>query len=239
MDRRKLNSHLASQITSLPAPHPLRVAIDGVDAAGKTTLADELAGALASHDRSAIRASIDGFHNPASVRYRRGSNSPEGYYRDSFNYRALLEELLEPLGPGGSRRYRRAVFDFRTDSHTATAFEEAAPESVLLFDGVFLLRPELSPVWDLSILLLTEPSIALARAETRDLEMFGSSIAIRHRYEQRYLPGQRLYFAEADPVRRADFVIDNNDPTDPELARQPTAGAADSFLTLWRMPRGE
>jgi uridine kinase len=41
-------------------PHPTRVAIDGVDAAGKTTLDDELAEVLRERGRGVIRASIDG-----------------------------------------------------------------------------------------------------------------------------------------------------------------------------------
>ncbi len=48
----------------------LRVAIDGIDAAGKTTLADELAELLDRADCQVLRASIDGFHHPASVRGR-------------------------------------------------------------------------------------------------------------------------------------------------------------------------
>jgi len=49
----------------------VRTAIDGPDAAGKTTLADELAVALRERGRDVIRASIDGFHRPRRERYRR------------------------------------------------------------------------------------------------------------------------------------------------------------------------
>ena len=62
-----------------------------------------------------IRASIDGFHNPRAERYRRGVASAEGYFLDSFDYAELKSALLEPLGPSGGRRFRRAVFDFRSD----------------------------------------------------------------------------------------------------------------------------
>ena len=83
--------------------------MDGPDAAGKTTLAAELAGRLAGK-RDVIRASIDGFHRPRAQRYRRGDLSPEGAYHDTFDYGAVRAVLLDPLGPGGSRRYRTAVF---------------------------------------------------------------------------------------------------------------------------------
>jgi uridine kinase len=129
----------------------VRVAIDGIDAAGKTTLADDLAPLLEAGGRQVIRASLDGFHRPRSERYRRGADSPEGYHEDAFDYQALQTALLLPLGPAGNRRYRRAVFDFRQDSPLLTK-EEVAPErAVLLFDGVFLLRPELTGLWDYRI----------------------------------------------------------------------------------------
>ena len=37
------------------------------------------------------------------------------YYLDSIDNTALRDALLLPLGPEGSYRYRRAIFDFRTD----------------------------------------------------------------------------------------------------------------------------
>jgi len=102
-----------------------------------------LAAAFRNLHRAVIRASIDGFHNPAAQRRRRGSTSAEGYFHDSFNHSALIEALLEPLGPGGSRVFRRAVFDFRTDRCVDAPLETAQPSDILLFDGVFLLRCEL------------------------------------------------------------------------------------------------
>ena len=104
-------NHLAALIAAIKLPHPVRVAIDGIDAAGKTTLADELVAPIEARGRPVIRASIDGFHRPRPARYERGANSPEGYYHDSFDYAALRAALLEPLGPRGNRAYRRAVFD--------------------------------------------------------------------------------------------------------------------------------
>jgi uridine kinase len=76
MERRKLIEKLASSIAELERSHPVRVAVDRVDASGKTTLADELAPSVEALGRPVIRASIDGFHNPAATRRRRGACSP-------------------------------------------------------------------------------------------------------------------------------------------------------------------
>ena len=84
--RKKLLNDLSENILKIRIPHPTRVAIDGVDAAGKTSLAYELGKVLLEKKKNVIRASIDGFHNPGYIRYKRCKDSPEGYYYDSFNY---------------------------------------------------------------------------------------------------------------------------------------------------------
>ena len=220
MTRAELIDMLAARIVALSLDHPLRVGVDGCDAAGKTTLADELGRALSDRGRSVIRASIDGFHNPASIRYRRGNDSAEGYFLDSFDHETLIRVLLAPLGRGGTRNYRKAVFDFRVDRAVDVHIETAANDSVLIFDGVFLHRDELATFWDFSIFLDVDFETAIERAERRDLELFGSAANVRARYEQRYVPGQRLYFARCNPNRRATLVVDNTDPNRPAIMRE-------------------
>jgi uridine kinase len=212
----KLLDELAKQICSIARPHPLRVAIDGVDAAGKTRLADGLVPFIEACNRSVIRASVDGFHNPRALRYRLGAASPEGYYRDSFDHTAILRELLIPLGPGGNRRYRRSVFDYREDAPTQEPEQEAPLNAVLLFDGVFLLRPELIQSWDFSIFLEVDFSVSVPRAVQRDILTSGGEANPRRlQYECRYVPGQQLYFAEAHPRENASIIVDNNDFQNP------------------------
>lgn len=75
-----------------------------MDGAGKTVFADELAAVLESRRLAVIRASVDGFHNPSSIRYGRGRSSPDGFYRDSYDYDALRTFLLDPLAVHGDRR---------------------------------------------------------------------------------------------------------------------------------------
>ena len=218
-ERRELLRSLAASIVSISRPHPVRVAIDGVDAAGKTTLADELAPLIEALGRPVIRASVDGFHNPAAVRRRRGAASPEGYFEDSFNYEALREVLLRPLGPGGSRVFKRAVFDFRSDLPVDARSEQVADDAILLLDGVFLLRPELREYFDSSVFVRADFDVTLARAERRDVDLFGSSEEVRRRYTERYIPGQRIYLATVQPERWASIVVDNNDPRRPSIQR--------------------
>jgi uridine kinase len=210
-------SQLADTIVSLQRSNPLRVAIDGIDAAGKTTLADQLMPVIEQQGRSVIRASIDGFHRPRSERYQQGKDSPVGYYEDSFDYASLQSALLHPLGPNGSRCYRNAVFDVRNDVPLVAKVEEASANAVLLFDGVFLLRPELHALWEYRIFVHVDFEVALQRAMVRDQALFGSPEVVQARYLQRYFPGQRLYFQAVNPQKLADVVVENNDPAHPQL----------------------
>jgi hypothetical protein len=63
--------------------------------------------------------------------------------RGLVRLRATSVELLRPLGDSGSRLYRSRVYDERTDPLVHSEQVEASADSILLFDGVFLLRPEL------------------------------------------------------------------------------------------------
>ncbi len=216
MKRSELLELLTGLLLEREPPHPLRVAIDGPDAAGKTMLADELAELLTDR-RPVVRAGIDGFHNPRELRYRGGAGSPEGYYLDSFDYEAVRKLLLDPLGPGGSRRYRRACFDYRIDEKVEAPEEEAPFDAILLFDGVFLLRDELRAFWDFSIFVDAEFDEIVRRAETRDRELMGGAAAVRERYRRRYIPGQELYFNSCTPREVSDIVVDNTDLDDPKL----------------------
>lgn len=41
--------------------------------------------------------------------------------------------------------------------------------------------------------------------------------ADKHRYEMRYLPGQKLYLNQCHPAEHADIVINNEDFNNPEI----------------------
>jgi uridine kinase len=198
-----------------------RVAIDGKDAAGKTTLADHLASALVGGPAEVVRAGIDGWHNSEDIRYKRGRLSPEGYYLDSFDLPLLRRELLDPLEPTGSHEYRLARFDYQTDQRVEQNTRQVIGPAVLIFDGVFLLRPELADCWDLSIYVFVSPDVSIQRGIERDSQLMGGDQEAEDRYRRRYLPGQALYEAEVSPTSAADVVVDNSDFERPVIIKFP------------------
>lgn len=215
--RAEILREVAARILELPATRIARVAIDGVDGVGKTVFADELAADLAPSRRPIIRASLDGFHNPRAVRYQRGRGSPEGFYRDSYDYAALRACLLDPLGPAGSGAYRTAVFDHVTDSAVEAETHRAAPNSILILDGIFLHRPELRGSWDLSVFLSASFAVTIPRGAARG-PGFGSPDP-RAESNRRYVQGQRIYLRQERPEERADILIDNSDLAAPRVLR--------------------
>jgi uridine kinase len=225
--RRAVLDRVARAVLALPPTGIVRIGIDGVDGAGKSTLADELRDRLASSGRPVIRASVDGFHHPRPVRYRRGRYSPEGFYRDSYDYAALHRLLLDPLGPGGSGRFRRAIFDVDADAAVDAPEECAAPGSILILDGIFLHRPELRGVWDLSVFLRVEWT------QNHRLRGAPGAVDLEAPVTRRYLDGQRLYFRECAPCECASIVVDNHDLDAPFVVER---GARRGGLAAWLVP---
>jgi uridine kinase len=212
---------LAGKIGAVTLAHPTRVAVDGRPAAGKTTLADDLAAILHEQGRFVIRASIEGFLLPRSRRYRRGELSAMGNYHDSFDYDALRRVLLDPLGPGGDRGFRRAVYDNRTDRALAEPVVTAPVDAVLVFDGVFLMRPELIDRWDLTIFVSAGFEETVVRARARDLALYGTTVEVERRFRSRYGPSQQFYFNTVRPTDQADIVVYNDEPQAPSWEIRP------------------
>jgi uridine kinase len=205
---------LAEAVGSLTTAHPTRVAIDGPPAAGKTTLADELAVVLRTQGRDVIRATIDDFLFPRAQRYPRGEYSAEGCYFDTHDYDALNRVLLDPLGPEGDRRFQHAVYDRTADTTLSAPVTIAPAHAVLVFDGVFLMRPELIDQWDLRIFVSTALEETVNRAVIRERRT-ASRADVERRWRERYIPSQQFYFATVGPTDHVDIIVHNDKPQHP------------------------
>ncbi len=107
------------------------------------------------------------------------------------------------------------VFDLKSDSEIMGDKMPVGSDSVILFDGVFLQRPELYPYWDLKVFLDVSFDEVQRRAVVRDKELFGSDETTLAKYRGRYIPGEKIYLSEVRPAEKADIVIDNNDYRNP------------------------
>jgi uridine kinase len=187
-------AELGDALAAVHAPDRLtRIGIDGVDGAGKTSLAEEVAQLLTKRGRACVRVSLDFFERPPAERYARGELSPDGYYLDSFDLERLRAHVLSIDGPR---------------------------DLVVVVDGIFLQRPELVGLWDATVWVEADLDAAARRALERDRVRVDSPDAERERYRVRYLPAQRRYIEEQRPRERATLVLRNTDLSEPDLVRQ-------------------
>jgi uridine kinase len=205
---------IADRISSLQRQQSrVLLAIDGPDAAGKTTLADDLARHLGP---SSIRASIDHFEHPTEHRIAHGRGG-DSYYQYGFDHETFRVVLLEPFAAGESRvttEWRDALTGERRE-----VVAEVSARATLVADGVFLQRPELRDLWSYIVYLKVSPDVSLQRAKVRDLAWTESVEAVERGYQVRYLPGQEIYRDAVDPERQADMLVDNTDPSAPVVVR--------------------
>jgi uridine kinase len=191
------------------------LAIDGVDGAGKTTFADGLAEVFAEVGAAVYRASIDDFHRPRSERYAQGRTSPEGFYRDSYDYATFRRVLIDPFRDGaqtsGATGFQLGAFDVARDAPIEAQWVTAPRDAVLIIDGIFLHRRELRGLWDWSLWLEVPEPVAARRLAHRD----GSDPDPAAPSNARYREGQAIYLRDAAPELAASAVVDNADLAHP------------------------
>jgi len=198
--------------------HPLRVGIDGVCGAGKTTFAKDLAEHLTGHGRPVVRINSDGFHHIREIRYRQGKDSARGYYQDAYDFDSVRDLVLVPLGSSGPHRYASRVHDLLTDA-VVREWATARADAVVLFDATFLQRDDLCGHWDEVIYLDADTRLAQARGLARDEKALGGPDAAALAYEMRYMAACTMYLSERNPKQRASIVVQHDDPAHPRLIR--------------------
>ncbi len=180
------------------------IGIDGLGGAGKTTISAQISGTLADRGIPVTVLHIDDFIHPRCVRYRDDVPEWKCYYDLQWNYAPLLE-LISAFRRDGT--YCGEVSLYNKDEDGYDAQEISIPENgVLLVEGVFLQRQELSGVFDAVVWLDVPESVRLARVLERD-GYIGDADAIRQKYENRYFPAERLYVGTCKPEEKADFVV--------------------------------
>lgn len=189
------------------------IAVDGEDGAGKTRFADNLASVFADDGSAVFRASIDGFHRPRIERYVRGRTSPEGFYRDSYDYATFRRVLIDPFRSGAlvDAGFQLAAFDVVRDEPLESEWVTAPRDATLIVDGIFLHRPELRGLWHWSVWLDAPADVRYARMAERD----GADPNPAAPSNRRYRDGQELYLREARPRAAASAIVDNTDPAAP------------------------
>jgi hypothetical protein len=192
------------------AGHGVRLAVDAPVTEDGRGLADSVAEALLSHGLPVARVRQDGFLRSRSIRLEFGADDPDATFERWYDDSGLRREVLDPLGPGGGMSWVESLWDAEADRASRAPRRPAAPGTVAVLDGRFLLRWELADAVDLAVHLQTS-----AAAQGRRLEGPGE--------RERVLPSWQRYLDETDPVGRVlsgaapGFVVRYEDPRHPAL----------------------
>lgn len=188
----------------------LRIAVNGIEGTGKTVFAEGLTSFLQGKGFKAVHVPIDGFHFHRSHRYKQGKNSAKGYYEDSYNERAFLDEVLL-ASQSEKPHYVPAIHDVTTDTYLDTAPIYITRDAVIVTDGSYLFKMLYRKHWDIKIYLKTDFETAMRRGIARDSAMLGGDAIALRKYQQRYHKASQIYITENKPEELADIVIDNTD----------------------------
>lgn len=186
---------LVDEVSALVADRPdiTRVIIDGAPPTRPDVLADDLGERLRLLGRPVLRIAAADFRRAASLRFERGRTDPDARYDDWLDAGALRREVLDPMGPGGSRRVLPRLWNAETDRAARADYVDLA--GVVLVDGELLLGRGLPHDYSVH-LWLSAPALARKLPES----------------EHWALPAFARYDAEVRPLYIADTGVRADDP---------------------------
>ena len=182
----------------------LIVGIDGAGGAGKSTISDTLEKELRSEGYNVAVFHIDDMIHPRAVRYNDDYPQWEQYYYLQWRYDYFMREVISPIREGRSLGPIE-LYDKENDSYK-TVLSDIPAGSIVIVEGVFLLRSELEGAFDVTVYIDVSKEERLERVLKRD-DYIGDSEAILKKYNERYFPAEDHYLEECSPKEKADIII--------------------------------
>ncbi|WP_157488886.1 hypothetical protein [Pseudofrankia sp. DC12] len=176
-------------------PEILFIGIDGGSGAGKSYLAQCLAGRLRLLGEEAHVISVDEFIRPLDDRREGGVVSSEiGHDLDWRTLRTVLTSIKQ------TGKASWCPYDWQTNLFAQS--REIDAKGFLIVEGVYALRPELAHIYDFSFWATGDRSGRIERAVQRDGE--GSRVSLM----RWWLPDEDVYLAKSiDSTHRANIVF--------------------------------
>ena len=180
--------------------------IAGWSGSGKTTLAAELARQL-----DATLFPLDLYYRdlsqfPLDSRHKRNFDHPDSLESE------LIVEHVRALANG--KTIQRPVYDFKTHSRVAGAFDTVTPAGVVIVEGILALHyAELRPLYTFSIYVNAPHDVCLARRIHRDMRERGrTEESVREQFEATARPMADLYVTPS--AARASVIVEGTDALD-------------------------
>jgi uridine kinase len=176
------------------------VSFDGRSGAGKSTLASVVASAL-----GATIVPSDDFFAAELPDAEWDRRTAEQRAADAIDWRRLRQDALEPLRKGLPARW--FAFDFFAGARPdgtypmLTMATERPPNKLVILDGAYSSRAELTDLIDLSVLVEVEPAERLRRLAAREDAAFLES------WHARWDGAEEHYFSRVRPPASFDLVF--------------------------------
>ena len=164
---------------------PYIIGINGIDCAGKTTLAKNLSGQL---EQSGIKNKI--------------------FHIDDFNDPKVEKETYRAFASGNWNendfdRYYESIIDFQKAREAVEA--ATVKNEIVIVEGIFIFRPQLKISFNYRIYIKVDASVALTRfEERRRLEGDDRPVKI---FEDIWVRAHNKYVSEVNPQKISNLII--------------------------------
>ncbi|UTT59433.1 hypothetical protein [Cellulosimicrobium cellulans] len=210
---RRLVEHAVRRLRD--AGRAITMGITGADASGKSSFAGAVCDVLRAHGQPFQLVHVDDFLRPRRVRYAGDLDEAEKYLNQSYDFDPLVEHVLVPVRRGGEVETSMMHLDVATDRYEVERRYRVRPGTLVVLEGVFLLRPELRRHLDFLVFLDAPDEELEQRGTARDAALLGQDVT--RRFREKYLPAQRRLMAQYPPRSHADVIIDNTDWREPRI----------------------
>ncbi len=165
------------------------IAVDGMCASGKTTLANLLADEFGFEI-----VHTDDFFLPFDMRTEERLSQPGG----NIHYEQIVEEVVIPLKE--NRDFEYSVFE--CSSGTYGKRRKIRHGKPVIIEGAYSLHPEIPDIYDLKIFLQISPELQLERIKNRNgaqtLEIF----------KEKWIPFENRYFVAFGIREKCDIITE-------------------------------
>ena len=172
----------------------LLVAIDGWGGSGKSTLARILKKRL--ENVNVVEG--DYFYLPSAERPVR--DLAVQHPGSAYDWRRLLAQVLQPMTEGKDARCQR--YEWRSDTYEDWC--DIPRAGMVIVEGVYVSRPEVSDLYDYRVWMTCPREIRLARGLERDGEEH------RDLWENEWMAAEDRYVEMHNPEGLADFSFDGS-----------------------------
>jgi uridine kinase len=166
---------------------PIIIAIDGMAASGKSTMAQRLS---KSFDGEIIH--MDDFFLQDHQKTQERLSEIGG----NLDYERFKQEVIQSLLHQRDIHYQA----YNCQSKTMTSKTIHYQQSLIIIEGAYALRPEFRTYYDLTYLIMIEPTEQIKRLEKRNPHMIQSFI-------NQWIPMENTYIDHMDLINQADRVF--------------------------------